>query len=138
MAWMDFVACALHSSQGDGFSLTPSFVTLFYNELLHYRSFVAYYQEWATAKMAKNENSKKDARVFESKMLDFKGYFDMQMEASEWAQRDFEDFSMTYPLHVWMLLYIEKVEKFRDHFAKIIPSFYSFSEKLQNVQLPPS
>ena len=141
MSWMDFVACALHSSQWDGFSLTPSFLTLFYNELLHYRHFVAYYQEWAAAKIssiAQNKNFEKDARIFDSKMLDFKGYFDMQMEASEWVQRDFENFSMTYPLYIWLLLYIEKVENFRSHFAKIITPFYSLSEKLQNVQLCPS
>ena len=138
MVWMDFVACALHSSQWDGFSLTPSFVTLFYNELLHYRDFVSYYQKWATTRissMTKNADSEKAVRIFESKMLDFKGYFDMQMEASEWVQHDFEDFSMSYPLHVWMLLYIEKVETFRNRFSKIITTFYSLSEKLKNVQL---
>ena len=114
-------------------------MTLFYNELLHYRNFVAYYKKWAEARIrAESQTSEKDVRVFESKMLDFEGYFNMQMEASEWAQRDFEDFSMSYPLHVWMLLYIEKVEKFRSRFAKIITPFYSLSEKLQNVQLPPS
>ena len=141
MVWIDFVACALHSSQGDGFSLTPSFVTLFYNELLHYRNFVAYYQRWSDGRissMAQNKDSEKDARILDSKMLDFKGYFDMQMEASEWVQRDFEDFSMTYPMHIWLLLYIEKVENFRNRFAKIITPFYSLSQKLQNVQLPQS
>ena len=61
-------------------------------------------------------------------------YVDMQVEAFELAEHNFEEFSMTYPLHIWMLMYIEKVEKFRNNFTDVVTSFYSLSEKLQNVQ----
>ena len=136
MSWLDFIACALHSSQWDWFSLTPSFVTLFYNELLHYRQFVAFYKKFMNKDINMTE-AKKEALIKESKKLDFELYFEKQMEATEEVQRSFEEFSMTYPLHIWMLLYTEKAERFRNgSLSKIVTSFYSLSEKLQNVQKP--
>lgn len=128
--WTDFVACALHASQWTWISLTPSFLSLVYNELLHYRHFVSYYTYVVGQKKSLEE---------EVKILDFQKYADMQVEAFKLAQHSFEEFSMTYPLHIWMLLYIEKVEKFRNSsLAKVVPLFYSLSEKLQNVQEPTS
>ena len=139
--WIDFVACALHSSQWDWFALTPSFVTLFYNEILHYRLFITFYEKRMVEKyrVSGNNYTEKNMRVLQSEISDFKQYFNTQIEASKLAQRNFEEFNMTYPLHIWMLLYTEKAESFRNNnLAKIIPSFYSLSEKLKNVQLPSS
>ncbi len=128
--WINFVACALHASQWTWISLTPSFVTLVYNELLHYRHFVSYY----TYAVEQRKDLEEEVRI-----LDFQRYSDMQVEAFKLAQHSFEEFSMTYPLHIWMLLYIEKVEKFRNSsLSKVVTLFYSLSEKLQNVQEPTS
>lgn len=132
IVWMDFVACALHFSQWKWTALTPAFVTLAYNELLHYRHFVAYY----TYAMQKKAKDGKNLEI-ESQALDFQKYADMQVEAFVLTENNFEEFSMTYPLHIWLLMYIEKAEKFRNNFAGVITSFYSLSEKLQNVQNPP-
>jgi hypothetical protein len=72
---------------------------------------------------------------YEMNRQDLKNYSDMQIEAFKMVQNNFEEFSMTYPLHIWVLLYAEKVEKFRNNnLSKVIPLFYSLSEKLQNVQ----
>ena len=133
---VDFIACALHGSQWRWLSLTPSFLTLFYNELLHYRLFLAYYKDWIVAKNKKNVwDGTRD--VFLSKLWDFQQYADMQVEASNQTLRSFEDFNMTYPLHIWLLLYQEKMKNFRDkHLSPIATIFYSLSEKLQNVQEP--
>ena len=84
------MACALHSSQRDGFSLTPSFVTLLYNEILHYRQFVTFYQKWLELKIAAMGESKtleKTIRIYQSKITDLKKYHDLQMSATEWAER---------------------------------------------------
>ena len=127
--WMNFVACALHQKW---LSLTPSFVTLVYNELLHYRHFILYYTHVMQAKAKKTGDL-----GYEVNRQDFQKYSDMQIEAFKMVQNNFEEFSMTYPLHIWVLLYLEKVEKFRNNsLSKIIPLFYSLSEKLQNVQEP--
>jgi hypothetical protein len=137
VVWMDFVACALHSSQWNGFSLTPSFVTLFYNEILHYRQFVDYYQMWLTKKMKESQNDKDELTILQLRSLDLKWYFDKQMEATKMVQRSFEDFNMTYPLHIAILLVIERWEKFRNNsLSNVVTTFYSLSEKLQNVQIP--
>lgn len=128
--WMDFVACALHSSQWNGFSLTPAFVTLVYDEVLHYRQFIQYYKY-------RLELLNKEDLVKKAEFLDFQSYANIQLEAFKEVQNDFEEFNTTYPLHIWMLLYTEKAEKFRnDSLSKIITFFYSLSEKLQNVQEP--
>lgn len=131
ITWMEFVACALHQNW---ISLTPSFVTLVYNELLHYRHFIWYYTYAMQTKERETGNLE-----YEVKIQDFQKYSDMQIEAFKMVQNNFEEFSMTYPLHIWVLLYLEKVEKFRNNsLSKIIPLFYSLSEKLQNVQEPSS
>lgn len=138
--WLEYVACALHSSQRDWFSLTPSFVTLLYNEMLHYRQFVAFHEEWLKLKseaMARDKIQEKNVRMYQVKSTDFKKYLDLQMSATEWAERGFEEFNMTYPLHIWILLHLEKWEKFRNFsLSPEMTLFYSLSEKLQNAQIP--
>lgn len=137
MTWVDFVACALHSSQWKKFALTPSFVSLLYNEILHYRLFIMYHQLWVNEMEKKPGLWRKDIDLLDSKISDFEWYSQKQLEATKKVQHDFEDFNMTYPLHIWLLMYAEKVEKFRNNsLSKIITSFYSLSEKLQNVQEP--
>jgi len=133
MTGINFISCALHSSQGEKISLSPSFLTLLYNEILHYRLFFSYYENLAKS------TQESDTKILESKISDFKQYFNIQMEATKQTQHDFEDLSMTYPLHIRILLNTEKAENFRNtSLSKIITSFYSLSEKLQNVQIPNS
>ena len=140
MTWINFVACALHGSQWEWLSLTPSFVTLFNNELLSYRIFVAYYQQWIEAKITQmqiDKKSEKEIRIYQAKYTNLQTYMNMQIQAARKSLRDFEDFSMTYPLHIWILLYQETVQKFRNNnLSPIVTIFYSLSEKLQNVQIP--
>jgi len=140
MTWLNFVACALHASQWHWPALTLPFLTLIYNEILHYRQFVTFYQNWLSLKieaMWMNSTQEKNVRIYQSRLSDFKKYFDMQIDATKWAQREFEEFSMTYPIHIWMLLNIERTEKFRNFgLSPEITLFYSLSEKLKNVQLP--
>ena len=140
MTWDDFIACALHSSQGNGSALTPSFLTMIYNEILNYRVFELYINSWIEKKvetMSRAGENEKDMRRYMPKALDFQRYANMQIEATKQALRSFEDFNMTYPLHIWLLLYQEKVKYFRDKsLAPIVTLFYSLSEKLKNVQLP--
>ena len=45
---------------------------------------------------------------YEVNRQDFQKYSDMQIEAFKMVQNNFEEFSMTYPLHIWVLLYLEK------------------------------
>ena len=132
--WLGFVACALHSSQGAGSGLTPSFITLVYNELLNYRVFEKYMQYRTNVKV--NNLDGNVAMDYQSRLVDLQWYIEIQKLAVERSLRDFEDFNMTYPLHIGLLMYQEKIQNFRDKkLSPIITIFYSLSEKLQNVQL---
>ena len=134
--WIDFVACALHSSQWKWWALSPSFITLFYNEILHYEIFKTYMQYWTDKKTTSMTNDEQ-IHEFQAKALDFQWYANMQIEASMQTLHSLEEFAMTYPLHIWLLMYQEKIQSFRNKdLSPIITSFYSLSEKLQNVQLP--
>ena len=135
IAWKNFIACALHSSQWNGSALTPSFVTMIYNEILNYRIFVLYVDYWTKAKSKNLGEAQK--MEYELKSLDLQKYAALQIKATMGALHTFEDFNMTYPLHIWLLLYQERMKNFRDKkLAPVITIFYSLSEKLQNVQLP--
>jgi len=137
MVWVDFIACALHGSQWKWMSLNPSFETFFYNEVMFYRIFVSYYWNWVQAKIEKWLLDEKDKEILQLRAIDFKSYADLQIDAAKQTLHNFEEFNMSYPLHIGLLLYQEKLKEFRNkYFPFIIQSFYSLSEKLQNVQLP--
>jgi len=118
--------------------LTPSFVTLVYNEILNYQIFGIYMRYWAEEKVARMQGEdSKTIWEYTYKALDFQWYVDLQIQATKQALYTFENFNMTYPLHIWLLMYQEKIKTFRDKgLASIVTLFYSLSEKLQNVQLP--
>jgi hypothetical protein len=83
-----------------------------------------------------NDVDEQDYNRFLDKSKDLQWYVDLQYLATEHALNRFVDFSMTYPFHIWLLLYQEIMMDFRDkHLSPIITLFYSLSEKLQNVQL---
>ena len=136
MAWIDFIACALHSSQAKWSSLTPSFVTMIYNEILHYQIFGIYMKYWTEKRVEEMQwEDSKSIGEFRYKALDFQWYLNLQMQATKQALNTFWDFNMTYPTHIWLLMYQGKIKTFRDEgLSPIITLFYSLSEKLQNVQ----
>lgn len=140
MVWMDFIACALHSTQWKWMAIEPAFETMFYNELLNYRVFLNYHSLWIEDKvkgMAVDKRNEKNIRIFESKAPDFEWYWNIQLDSAKFALHKLEDFAMTYPLHIWLLLYQEREKNYRDNYLSPIATlFYSLSEKLQNVQLP--
>lgn len=140
IVWMNFIACALHSMQWKWMAIEPAFETMFYNELLNYRIFISYHSLWINDKVKKmsvDKENEKNIRKYESKSPDFQLYWDIQLDSAKFALRKLVDFSMTYPLHIWLLLYQEREKNYRDNYlSPIVTIFYSLSEKLQNVQLP--
>ena len=138
--WENFIACALHGSNWNGMTLEPSFITWFSNELLNYRMFMQYYQSWLTKSLEEVKSKWDSWQVDQMKLTveitDLKEYVDMQLDVAWQTFHELEDVSMTYPLHIWLLLYQEKIKRFRDkNLSPIVTHFYSLSEKLQNVQI---
>ena len=140
VVWVDFIACALHSTQWKWMAIEPAFETMIYNELLNYRTFINYHSLWVenrVNKMSLAKDNEKSIRIYESKGPDLQQYWDIEHDALKFALHKLEDFSMTYPLHIWLLLYQEREKKYRNSYlSPIVTIFYSLSEKLQNVQLP--
>ena len=140
MVWMDFVACALHSTQWKWMAIEPAFETMLYNEIQSYRIFINYHNLWVENKvkqMSVDKRNEKDVRIQEAKASDFVSYGNIQLDATKFALHRLEDFSMMYPLHIWLLVYQEREKKYRDDYlSPIITLFYDLSEKLQNVQIP--
>ena len=140
LVWMDFIACSLHSTQWKWMAIEPAFETMFYNELLNYRIFMDYHGlriEEKVKKMPVDKSNEKIVRIFESKSPDFQLYWNIQLDSARFSLRKLEEFSMLYPLHIWLLLYQEREKFYRDDYlSPIVTLFYSLSEKLQNVQLP--
>lgn len=138
VAWIDFIACALHWSHWKWTALDRAFVTMYYNEIFNYRMFISYYQQMFKKKIELNTvftDTKK--RAVEAQSSDLWKYSNMQLAAAKQTFQDFTDLSMTYPLHVWFLMYQERMKNFRDRYlSPIVTLFYSLSEKLQNVQIP--
>ena len=132
--WLQYIACALHGSEWNGVALNKAFLTLCYNEILNYKVFVSYYTQMLT-KLAQRSNDTQKM-IFNAQELDLKNYSDMQVDAVYQTLSDMEDMSMTYPLHIGLLLYQERIKKFRNQYlSPIVTLFYSLSEKLQNVQI---
>jgi hypothetical protein len=88
-------------------------------------------------KMDRDKYEEKSMKVYESKSPDFQLYWSIQLDAAKFALYRLEDFSMSYPLHIGIRLYIEKEKQYRDKYlSPIVTLFYSLSEKLKNVQIP--
>ena len=137
---LDFIACALHSTQWKWMAIEPTFITMFHNEIMHYRVFINYQNLWINDRVADMNRKKeweKGIKVYESKSPDFQLYWNIQLDAAKFALYRLEDFSMSYPLHIGIWLYIEKEKQYRDRYlSPIVTLFYSLSEKLKNVQIP--
>lgn len=135
--WIDFFACAMHASQWNGSTLDPAFLTWFYNELINYRVFVQYYQIWL--ERAIKESANENQKILSAHLTDITNYINMQLSAASETLHNLEEMAMSYPLHIGVLLYQEKIKNFRDRsLSPIVTHFYSLSEKLQNVQIKSS
>ena len=133
VVWKNFIACALHGWDWRNSSLDNAFMTMYYNEILNYRMFVSYYNHWLEEKQ-----NTSDARI-KKKWLDQENNLqrrvNLQLAAADETLQDLDELVLTYPIHIWFLLYEEQVKTFRDkNLSKAVTSFYSLSEKLQNVQ----
>ena len=112
--WLRYLACALHESEWKWVALSRSFLTMCYNELLNYRFFVSFYSQMLEKMSEGKETTEK--LIIETQVLDLKNYSDKQIAAFRQTLSDMEGLNMTYPLHIGLLLYQERVKNFRDNY----------------------
>ena len=115
--WLQYLACALHGSEWNWVALSRSFLTMCYNELLNYRLFVEFYTRMLRKMVKEGVETKKMTETtqlfFEAQALDLENYSEMQIAAFRQTLSDMEDVSMTYPLHIGLLLYQERLKNYR-------------------------
>lgn len=117
-----------------------TFVNLVYNELYYYNLFVQYYDHW----LSKGDNS----LAWSIWSLDLISTYSQQQKVkrilSENLKRSQDalgvslkmltDSYVTFPIHIWMLMYWETLSKFGKEISKIAPPIYTLYDKLRNVQ----
>ena len=136
VSWLGFVACALHWQHGKWNNINRAFLTLYYNEIMNYRIFVTYYRQ-VLDKMLINIQDNDMKVIVKNHATEMERYSNIQLKAADQTLSDFLDWTMTYPLHIWLLMYQERMKNFRDNYlSPVVTIFYSLSEKLQNVQIP--
>lgn len=126
----DLISCGLYAS-GDG--VDQHFLDFVYNEYLNYAIFV----DFATNYTDKKAAAARDETTFLSLYTESASLSQQRKiyrQALQYALDDFKDFVSTYPLHVGLVLYQEKLLQFRDKFSKVLPPLYTLYEKLRNVQ----
>jgi hypothetical protein len=121
-------------------SLSP-FINLIYNELFYYNLFVEYY----SLQVTKNPNFFKDTTMNDgvwtisaqqaSRINEMKTELEFAKQALTISIRMLRNAYVTFPLHIWFLMYRESLQDFGEAMAKIATPVYTlFGMKSRNVQ----
>jgi len=113
--------------------VSPQFLNFIYNEYLNYAIFVdVFINRFARRAQFEKYPSEsiwaREAFVLSQQRITY-------LHALQYALDDLKDFISTYPLHIGLVLYQEKLLQFRDNASKLLPPFYTLYEKLRNVQV---
>lgn len=132
--------------RGDGAPTTMvPFVNLVYNEFFYYSLFVQYFSAWLQAESNNlNANSKTDAAASTmtiasnqaKKALIMQNEFAWSRDALAMSIRVLRNAYVTYPIHIGLLMYREKLQDFGKVIAKIATPIYTLYDKFRNVQCP--
>lgn len=113
-----------------------AFSTLLYNELFFYSLFVKYYTTFLyldyDLQQAKTmQQWKAVARIDIGKMNQ---HLDWTQKAIWLSLRMLNEMYVSFPLHIWFLLYHEELLMIREELAKMVTPVYTLFDKLQNAQ----
>ncbi|MDR2191121.1 MAG: hypothetical protein LBP53_08410 [Candidatus Peribacteria bacterium] len=115
--------------------MNEHFLFLLANEYLNYRIFIDYYTHQLRKGITSSypdDGEKQAPYLNELQSLAFqRELFESSLQT---ALKDFQDFVTTYPLHIGLVVYQERLLQFRDTIVKVVPYFYNLYEKLRNVQ----
>ncbi len=133
----DTLSCGLF---GYGFNINHMYLWLVYNEFLYYSLFVKYYNYVILNNPGLATADQKDDYLFALDYLKNKAYeFNREVNASQKAisigMKMLSEIDVTFPLHVWFMMYQEDLLRLRDKsLYKIVTPFYTLYGKLRNVQ----
>lgn len=133
----DFLSCGLF---GYGFGINNMYTNLVYNEFLYYSLFVKYYNNVIVSNPNLAPLKQKGDYTSAVDYLKNKAYeFNREVNASQkWitvAMKMLREIDVSFPLHVWFMMYQEDLLYLRDKsLYKIVTPFYTLYGKLRNVQ----
>jgi len=125
---------------GYGFNMNHMYLNLVYNEFLYYALFVKYYNYiiLSNPNLAPAEQQK-DYQIAVDYLKNNAYQFNREVNASQRAIslgiKMLREIDVTFPLHVWFMMYQEDLLNLRDKsLYKIVTPFYTLYGKLRNVQ----
>jgi len=114
--------------------MNQQFLNFLYNEYVNYAIFVDVATNYFRKKARLEMNPAESTWAYDAVVLSQQRA--LYQQAIQYTLDDLKDFIATYPLHIGLVLYQERLIQFRDSASKILPPFYSLYEKLRNVQIP--
>ncbi len=133
----DSLSCGLF---GYGFGINNMYTNLVYNEFLYYSLFVKYYNNVILNNPNLATSDKKKNYNLAINYLKNNAYeFNREVNASQkWitvAMKMLREIDISFPLHVWFMMYQEDLLSLRDKsLYKIVTPFYTLYGKFRNVQ----
>ena len=125
---------------GYGFNINKIYLNLIYNEFLYYSLFVKYYNyailsNPGLAPAMSKEDYQLDINYLKNKAYEFNREVNASQQAISVAIKMLRELDVTFPLHVWFMMYQEDLLNLRDKsLYKIVTPFYTLYGKLRNVQ----
>lgn len=125
---------------GYGFNVNKMYLNLIYNEFLYYSLFVKYYNyaiinNPSLAPTQKKEDVELDKSYLKNKAYEFNREVNSSQQAISLTIKMLREMDVTFPLHVWFMMYQEDLLNLRDKsLYKIVTPFYTLYGKLRNVQ----
>lgn len=131
----DMIACWLYK-KANGIN---SFSNLVYNELLFYSTFVKYYNAALdTSPQFRNWDSNNISNLKEKQQKRINlssNNLNNSKKAINITMKMLMDLQMTFPIHIWLLMYAESVNNFAAEFVKTLTPIYTMAGIFKNVQV---
>lgn len=128
----DMIACGLYTDLGN-------FINLVYNELFFYTAFAEYYKFALSIQpnFKNNENANRTQKTAAQQERIDKITANMQYskDAIKLTTRMLKELQITFPLHIWFLMYAEGINTFAAEFTKLLTPIYTLSDIFKNVQI---
>lgn len=114
------------------------FVAMVENEIFFYRLFMANYMWWIQVERRLLPDEYKDISKSTEKTAEIVAKAQQQIawtqDAVDMSMRSLREMAVTFPIHIWLLIYYEDLYRLRKELVKIVTPLYTLSEKLRNVQ----
>jgi len=126
------ITCGLYGND------ITKFVNLMYNELFFYTSFTQYYtyilETQPQFKTSAGQNQLDKTKARESEIWLIRQNVSDSRKAVKTSIRLIKELQMTFPMHIWLLMYTEAINTFVQKFNETLIPIYTLWDIFRNVQ----